>query len=94
MESKSNILVVQCLAEGMPLNVATRSHGSTFKTANGGEECSIHPSSVLFGKNLTEILKNGKEEEAKTEQKVLFSELVRTSKQYMRCVTNITYFTS
>ena len=48
-----NVLVVQCLAEGMPLNVAARVHGSTFKTANGGEECAIHPSSALFGKTLT-----------------------------------------
>ena len=87
------MLVVQCLAEGMPLNVAARVHGSTFKTANGGEECAIHPSSALFGKTLTKQLAPGIEQpELQVEQKVLFSELVRTSKQYMRCVTNITYF--
>ena len=74
----------------MPLNVATRSHGSTFKTANGGEDCAIHPSSTLFGKSLTEVKQES--DEAPMEQKVLYAELVKTSKQYMRCVTNISYF--
>jgi hypothetical protein len=27
-------------------------------------------------------------------QKVLFSEIVQTTKQYMRCVTNVTHFES
>ena len=47
-----SLQIVQCLTEGLPLNIAVRSHGSTFKTLIGGEECSIHPSSQLFGKNL------------------------------------------
>lgn len=78
----------------MPLNVATRAHGNTFKTVNGGEECAIHPSSALFGRNLQETVRPGgiEQPESMVEQKVLFSELVRTTKQYMRCVTNITFF--
>ena len=51
-KTSENCLVVNCLVEGMPLNLATLSHGNTFKTDVGGEECSIHPSSVLFGHNL------------------------------------------
>ena len=82
------------MIEGLPLNVAVRSHGSTFKTLNGDEECYIHPSSALFGKNLDTSHNSGNNaasstERPITEQRVLFSELVRTSKQYMRCVTNI-----
>lgn len=45
----SGQLIVACLTEGLPLNRATLSHGSIYKTNNGGEECSIHPSSALFG---------------------------------------------
>lgn len=76
----------------MPLNVATKTHGTTFSTANGGEDCAIHPSSVLFGKNLVPITPANESTPQIEEQKVLFSELVKTSKQYMRCVTNITHF--
>ncbi len=53
-ELRANVLIVQCLVEGLPLNIATRTHGLTFKTVVGGEECSIHPSSALFGKSLVE----------------------------------------
>lgn len=82
------MLVVQCLTEGLPLNVAVRTHGTTFKTVLGGEECSIHPSSALFGKILQSQNSSTRgptwqaatSEEAATDQRVLFSELVRTSK--------------
>lgn len=53
-EESKNCLVVSCLLEGMPLNASTLSHGNTYKTDTGGEECSIHPSSVLFGRNLAQ----------------------------------------
>ena len=52
IEESKNVLVVSCLVDGMPLNTATFSHGNSYKTEVGSEECSIHPSSVLFGKNL------------------------------------------
>ena len=45
---KLNSLVVSCLVEGMPLNLARHSHGNSYQTEVGSEECSIHPSSVLF----------------------------------------------
>ena len=51
--ASENSLIVNCLVDGMCLNLATLCHGSTYKTDTGGEECSIHPSSVLFGQNLT-----------------------------------------
>lgn len=87
---RQSLQIVQCLTEGLPLNVAVRAHGSTFKTLIGGEECSIHPSSALFGKNLVTTDESSNmaavamagpgNEMLITEQRVLFSELMRTSK--------------
>ena len=76
----------------MPLNIATRTHGLTFKTVVGGEECNIHPSSALFGKSLVDKNREDQDQQSGGEQRVLYSELVKTSKQYMRCVTNISFF--
>ena len=84
----------------MPLNTSTLSHGNTYKTDTGGEECSIHPSSVLFGRNLASKNSNAasnfeqNKEVQPRQQKVLYSEIMQTTKQYMRCVTDVTYFMS
>ena len=75
----TSTLVVQCLNEGLPLNQATLSHGSVFITNSGRENCSIHPSSVLFGQSNSGEVK-----------KVIYSEIVQTNKVYMRCVTDVT----
>jgi hypothetical protein len=72
---EDNELIVTCLVEGLPLNMSMKSHGAVYKTLTGSEECGIHPSSVLFGGNCQA-------------QRILFSEIVKTSKLYMRCVTD------
>ena len=64
-EDDTNTLLVQCLYEGMPLNQATLSHGSVFITNSGRENCSIHPSSVLFGQSNSGAIKQ-----------VIYSEIV------------------
>lgn len=39
--------IIKCLQEGLPLNIANRDKGNTYKTIQN-EECSIHPSSFLL----------------------------------------------
>lgn len=78
IDNNSEQLIVMCLLEGLPLNRATLSHGNVYLTANK-EECSLHPSSSLFGSAL----------QIKT---VIYSEIVQTTKTYMRCVTDVSHF--
>jgi len=54
-EQDSSNLIIRCLLEGLPLNVARRGHlpgasassSQSFLTESSNQECSIHPSSVL-----------------------------------------------
>ena len=39
--------IIRCLLEGLPLNVANRDKGNTYKSIQN-EECAIHPSSFLL----------------------------------------------
>ena len=63
------------------MNVAYRDKGNSYKTIQN-EECSIHPSSFL--------LQNTKQGEA-NRQTVIYSEIIFTTKNYLRCVTDISF---
>ena len=73
--------IIRCLHEGLPLNVANRDKGNTYKTIQN-EECAIHPSSFL--------LQNTKDGEG-VRQTVVFSEIIFTTKNYLRCVTDVSF---
>lgn len=40
-------LIIKCLFEGLPLNVAVKGQSSAYITEASHQECWIHPSSVL-----------------------------------------------
>ncbi|CDW77464.1 probable atp-dependent rna helicase dhx35 isoform 1 [Stylonychia lemnae] len=79
--------VVRCLKDGLILNVATLEKGNQYKTMNN-EECSIHPSSFLIG---SDIKKGSKEPGKVLRQKIIFSEIINTTKNYLKYVTDITF---
>jgi methanogenic corrinoid protein MtbC1 len=47
IDKQKQYQIIKCLMEGLPLNVANRDKGNTYKTIQN-EECSIHPSSFLL----------------------------------------------
>ncbi|KAI8849421.1 hypothetical protein BC829DRAFT_186793 [Chytridium lagenaria] len=66
--------VLQCFLVGFFSNVAICQHDGSYKTLFSKQTTYVHPSSVLFGKK-SEVL--------------MFHELVKTSRLYMRNVTSV-----
>ena len=64
----------KCLVTGFFLNTARRQHDGTYKTLADNQIVNIHPSSVLHGQK---------------PDCVLYNELVLTSKQYIRGVSQV-----
>ena len=70
-----NELILKCLYEGLPLNIADNHFGVLYKTSKSSEDCRIHPTSVLFNS---------------TPAHIIYTEIIVTSKKYMRFVSDIT----
>ena len=81
IDKEKQYMIIKCLHEGLPLNIAQRDKGNTYKTIQK-EECNIHPSSFL--------LQNTKDSEV-SRQTVIYSEIILTTKNYLRCVTDISF---
>ncbi|CAM6100534.1 unnamed protein product [Calypogeia fissa] len=64
----------RCLAASFFLNSASLQPDGTYRALSSGQIVSIHPSSVIFGKK---------------PDCVIFNELVRTTRQYIRSITRI-----
>jgi len=64
----------RCLAASFFLNAARRQLDGTYRALSSGQTVSIHPSSVLHGKK---------------PECVVFNELVRTNRSYIRSITQI-----
>lgn len=69
-----NQLITKCLYEGLPLNTY-QCHENIYRSTRSQMECNIHPTSVLFNKHAAYIV---------------CSEIIITSKKYMRFCTDIT----
>eukprot|EP00347_Sterkiella_histriomuscorum_P000505 403375592 len=78
--------VVRCLRDGLVLNVAVIEKGNQYKTLNN-EECSIHPSSFLIG---SDINTGDRKNQKLLRQKIIYSEIINTTKNYLKYVTDIT----
>ncbi|KAI9193654.1 P-loop containing nucleoside triphosphate hydrolase protein [Polychytrium aggregatum] len=72
--SNSSEAVLRCFLEGWFTNVAVREPNGVYRTLVHRQEVHIHPSSVLFNRKPTVLM---------------FTELVHTSKKYMRNVSEI-----
>jgi len=59
------------------LNVAHRDKGSSYRTLQN-EECTIHPSSFVLQKEADR-------------QTVIYSEIILTTKNYLRVVTDVSF---
>ena len=66
--------ILRCLLAGLFQNTAVLQQDGTYRTAVTKQVVYIHPSSVLFGKN---------------PPAVMYSEVVKTTKHYMRTVSEI-----
>lgn len=73
-QSDRNELILKCLFEGLPLNLAENRFGMVYRTLRSHDECKIHPTSVLFNS---------------TPAHIVYTEIIVTSKKYMRFVTDI-----
>jgi HrpA-like RNA helicase len=82
-----NSLVIQCLYRGMPNNIAEHFTNNLYKTKYGREECSIHPSSSLL--STVNRTPGSRDQEAIHKEKLVYSELIQTSKNYLRYVTDV-----
>ena len=70
-----NELILKCLYQGLPLNIASNHFNMIYKTTKSNKECKIHPTSVLFNT---------------TPANVVYTEIIVTNgKVYMRGVSNI-----
>lgn len=70
-----NLQVRKCLITGLYNNIAEKQRDHTFITISSRQSTRIHPSSVLHNKSNLKC--------------VLFTEMVHTSMNFMRIVTNI-----
>lgn len=77
------IKLLQCLKDGLPLNVARKTPNNSYKTDNHHIECWIHPSSVLHGSN------RARQTDKASASTLLYSEIIETNKCYLKCVTDI-----
>lgn len=77
IDKQRQYLIIKCLQEGLPLNVAHRDKGQSYRTIQN-EECSIHPSSFVLQKETDR-------------QTVVYSEIILTSKNYLRVVTDVSF---
>jgi HrpA-like RNA helicase len=66
--------ILKCFLTGFFMNVAVLQHDGSYKTLVSNQVVYIHPSSVLFGRK---------------PEAVFFTELVQTSKKYMRKISSI-----
>jgi len=78
ISSHNSELVIECLVRGLPLNTAEHYTNQIYKTRLK-EECAVHPSSVLSGK---------------PREQVIYSELIKTTRPYLKCVTDASNFIS
>ena len=87
-------LIVRCLYEGLPLNIARKSDSGYMTEYTHQKDCYIHPSSVLHisMKNALGQKKSKYEEALNKDQgnsKIIYSEIVQTSKNYLRYLTDV-----